>query len=52
MDKEDMGVCVCVCVYKGFPGGLDSKESIYNAWDLGLIPERGRSLGEANDYSF
>ena len=47
-----MGVCVCVCVYKGFPGGLDSKESIYNAWDLGWIPERGRSLGEANDYSF
>ena len=30
-DKWIMGVCVCVCVYKGFPGGLDSKESIYNA---------------------
>ena len=40
----------------GFPGGLDSKESAYNAGDLGLIPGWGRSPGEGNDnplqYSF
>ena len=32
----------------GFPGGLDSKESAYNAGDLGLIPGWGRSLGGGN----
>jgi len=40
----------------GFPGGLDSKESSYNAGDLGLIPGWGRSPGEGNgnplQYSF
>ena len=40
----------------GFPGGLDSKESAYNAGDLGLIPGWGRSPGEGNgnplQYSF
>ena len=34
-----------------FPGGLDGKESVCNAGDLGLIPESGRSPGEGNDYS-
>ena len=29
----------------GFPGGSDSKESAYNAGDLGSIPGLGRSLG-------
>ena len=28
----------------GFPDGSDSKESAYNAGDLGLIPGSGRSL--------
>ena len=32
----------------GIPGGSDGKESTYNARDLGLIPELGRSPGEAN----
>ena len=32
----------------GFPGASDSKESIYNAGDLGSIPGLGRSPGEGN----
>ena len=32
----------------GFPGGLDGKESTYNAGDLGLIPGSGRSPGGRN----
>ena len=32
----------------GFPGGSDSKESTYNAGDLGSIPGLGRSPGERN----
>ena len=32
----------------GFPAGSDSKESVCNAGDLGLIPELGRSPGEGN----
>ena len=32
----------------GFPGSSDSKESAYNAGDLGLIPGLGRSPGEGN----
>ena len=32
----------------GFPGGSDRKESAYNAGDLGLIPESGRSPGVAS----
>ena len=34
---------------RGFPGGSDSKESAYNAGDLGLIPGLGRFSGEGND---
>ena len=30
----------------GFLGGSDSKESVCNAGDLGLIPGSGRSPGE------
>ena len=30
-----------------FPGGLDGKESAYNAGDLGLIPGSGRFPGAA-----
>ena len=56
-------VCVCVCIYiyrererererGGFPGGSDGKESVYNAGDLGLTPESGRSPGEGNGNPF
>ena len=41
---------VYICIYTGFPGGSDSKESACNAGDLGLIPRSGRSLGEGNVY--
>ena len=34
----------------GFAGGSDSKESAYNAGDLGSIPGSGRSPGEGNGY--
>ena len=30
------------------PGGSDSKASVYNTGDLGLIPGSGRSPGEGN----
>ena len=30
--------------------GSDGKESAYNAEDLGLIPDLGRSLGDGNGY--
>ena len=33
-----------------FPGGSDSKESAYNAGDMGSIPGLGRSPGEGNGY--
>ena len=31
-----------------FPGGSDSKASVYNAGDMGSIPWLGRSPGEGN----
>ena len=31
-----------------FPGGSDSKASVYDAGDPGSIPGLGRSLGEGN----
>ena len=37
---------------KGFPRGLDGKESACNAGDLGSIPGLGRSPGEGNGYPF
>ena len=33
---------------KDFPGGLDSKASVYNEGDPGSIPGSGRSPGEGN----
>ena len=39
---------VCVYIYMGFPGGSDSKASVCNAGNLGLIPGLGRSPGEGN----
>ena len=43
-----MCVCVCVCVYAymGFPGGSHSKESAWDAGDLGSVPGLGRSPGK------
>ena len=38
-----------VILSKDFPGGSDSKASVYNVGDLGSIPGLGRSLGEGND---
>ena len=35
-----------VTTLPGFPGGSDSKESAYNAGDMGLIPRSGRSPEE------
>ena len=35
-------------VFLGFPGGSDSKESAYNAGDLGSIPVLGRYLREGS----
>ena len=37
---------------KGFPGISDSKESVSNAGDLGLIPRLGRFPGERNGNPF
>jgi len=37
-----------VCLFMGFLGGSDGKESAYNSGHLGSIPELGRSLGEGN----
>ena len=34
--------------FPDFPGGSNSKASVYNAGDLGLIPGSGRSPGEGN----
>ena len=34
--------------HQDFPGGSDSKVSVYNAGDLGLIPGLGRFPGEGN----
>ena len=39
-------------VEKGFPGGLDGKESACNVGDPGLIPRLGRSPGEGNGKAF
>ena len=38
-------VCVCVYVYKGFPGGSDSKAPVCNAGNPGSVPELGRLQG-------
>ena len=41
-----MSFVLCFCRDWGFPGGLDGKESTFNAGDLGLIPGLGRAPGE------
>ena len=41
-------VLVVFSPIKGFPGGSESKESTFNARDLGSIHESGRSPGGGN----
>ena len=36
-------------IFRGFPGGSDSKEFVHNMGDLGSIPGSGRSPGAGND---
>ena len=36
--------------FGGFPCGSAGKDSAYNAGDLDLVPELGRSLGEGKGY--
>ena len=43
-------MCVCVCVYEGFPGSSADKESTCNAGDPSQIPELERSSGEGIGY--
>ena len=38
-------LCIVACIFLGFPGGSDGKESAWNVGDLGSIPELGRSPG-------
>ena len=38
--------------YRGCPGGLDWKESAWNAGDMGSVPGLGRSPGGGNGYLF
>ena len=40
-----------LCMYD-FPGGSDSKASVYTAGDLGSIPGSGSSAGEGNGNPF
>ena len=37
-----------MCIYIGFPGSSDGKESAYNVGDPDSIPRSGRSYGEGN----
>ena len=43
---------IYVCILLGFPSSSDSKESAYNAGDLGSNPKLGRSPGEGNGNPF
>ena len=46
LDKSNVEIKVML----GLPGGSDGKVSAYNAGDLGLVPELGRSPGEGKGY--
>ena len=46
--KITIGNLTCLGVKRDFLGGSDVKASAYNAGDLGLIPESGKSSGEGN----
>jgi len=40
-----------IILFRGFPGGSDSKESAWSAGDMGLISGSGRSPGEGRSNS-
>ena len=46
--KKNTGKMLSHIVLVDFPGGSDSKASVYNAGDPGSIPGTGRSPGEGN----
>ena len=55
MDRGDWQATVHGIIKRhdmGFPGGLDGKESVCSAGDLGAMPGLGRSLGEGNGNPF
>ena len=41
-------VSISACLYLGFLGGSDGRESAYSAGDMGLITGSGRFPGEGN----
>ena len=43
-------ICMVPFDHLDFPGGSDSKASVYNAGDLGSIPGSGRFPGEGNGF--
>ena len=43
---------IWIYIYMGFPGGLDSEESVCNIGDQGLITGSGRCPGEGNGNPF
>ena len=45
-----MNTLVILLETRDFPGGSDSKASVYNVEDPGSIPGSGRSPGEGNGY--
>ena len=48
-DGSYVQICMSLLSFqKDFPGGSDSKVSVYNAGDLGSIPALGISPGEGN----
>ena len=44
LNLNDLSLNLCKVWFRGFPGGLNGKESACNAGDLSLIPGSGRSL--------
>ena len=46
--RSEQFASVSGVVFGSFPGGSNSKASVYNAGDPGLIPGLGRSPGEGN----
>ena len=43
-----LSICNVIDNFLGFPGGSIGEESAYNAEDMGLIPESGRSPRKGN----
>ena len=45
---KSVSLSLYICKLGDFPGGLDSKASVYNVGDLGSSRGLGRSPGEGN----